>query len=126
MFEEEVFRRTLWVQSSQQLLPDQEREVGGGGGDGDYGDEGWQIKLSCFQRESLEVQTGGCPGGVGEGQRGEGQGGEGGEGGYQAGEDQHQETRQETAISVRVYLVPIVMALHILPEIPPTKNNIPL
>ena len=31
MFEEEVFWKTLWIQSFHQLLPDQEREVGGGG-----------------------------------------------------------------------------------------------
>ena len=92
MFEEEVFWATLWIQSCLQLLSDQEREVGGGGG-GDVR----RLKLICLQRESLEVKAGGCAGG-----RGEGQGGQGGEGGDQAGEDQHKETRcEETVLSVR-------------------------
>ena len=86
MFKEEVFWKTLWIQSCHQLLSDQEREVGG---------DVWRLKLSCLQRESLEVQAGGCAGGRGEGQ--------GGESGDQAGEDQHQETRGETVLSVRAW-----------------------
>ena len=49
MFEEEVLWRTLWLQSCDELLPDQEREVMGGGWwmvDGEV----WKLKLLLTER----------------------------------------------------------------------------